>query len=938
MHPMGALARIDSIYLPLEELSMEQDTCRAMLCKAEEPWHALNVDEVARRFCTDIDSGLSDTECRRRIDECGPNIIERRKRRSWISMFLSQFTDPLVVVLLAAAVITFALADWVDTGVILAVVVINAGIGFIQEERAESAIEALSRLLKIQASVVRESRTVGVSSEDLVPGDLVMLQAGDKVPADLRLINEKNLQVDESVLTGESAPVSKSAIRVDPNVQISDRVCMAYSGTLVTAGSARGIVTATGNRTEIGLISDLILQAPVIATPLTRKLARFGKWLSTVVLGVALITLFIGIAIGRNPTEMFSAAVAIAVAVIPEGLPAIVTIVLAVGVQRMADRHTIIRTLPSVETLGSVTVICSDKTGTLTANEMTVRVAFAGDDDYEFGGIGYDPRDAVVAPVDTDDTELKSTVFIECMRCGLLCSDANITLHGDEWVASGDPTEVALIVAAMKAGLDPESHKMRWVRVDVMPFESANMYMATLNENPEGGRMIYLKGSVERVLDMCSNALTESGESDIMRDRIRDRADDLAREGLRILAFACKRVSSEIQCVSNEDLSELSFLGLQAMSDPARPEAIEAIRECRSAGIEVKMITGDNVVTARAVARDLGIGGSDVKSITGAELTNLTDDEFDRAARNSSVFARVAPEQKYRLVESLQSGRAVIAMTGDGVNDAPALKKADIGVAMGKAGSDVAKDASDMVLTDDNFASIVAAVEEGRTVFSNLLKTLAYILPTNAGEGLVIITALLSGFTLIVTPLQILWINTVTAVTLALPLAFEPKEQGLMDLPPRPPNSPLLPMALIFRIALVSVTMVVGAFVIFLYEGSMGASIESARTAAVGTIVAFEIFYLFSARSERTPVWQTPFFNNPYVWGGIFLVVLLQVAFTYLPSMNYFFGSAPIGWPVWGQILIISFPITLIVGAEKWARQRISARRALRPAATVDGD
>lgn len=893
---------------------------------AEKPtgkWHAMEVSQVVERLDTDLTHGLSEEEAARRIELYGPNKVTTGKRKSRLQAFLEQFTNPLVIILLAASLITFLLGEYLDSGVIMAVVIINAIIGFVQESKAESAIEALARMLKVEATVLRDGDSHRIPADQIVPGDVVILQSGDKVPADLRLVEIKNLQVDESILTGESVPVSLQTSVVEEDEPVAERVNMAYSGTLVSSGTGKGVATGTGDDTEIGRIHELVETAPTIATPLTGKLAKFGKLLSFAVLGVSALTFGLGVFVGRDAIEMFFTSVAIAVAMIPEGLPAIVTIVLAIGVNRMASRHAIIRTLPSVETLGSVTVICSDKTGTLTKNEMTVREVFTGGLNFEIGGVGYDPRLCCVVPTDTDDTELETKAFRDCLRAGLLCNDSGLEYKDEQWIPTGDPTEVALIVSAMKAGFDPEDEKENYPRLDVVPFESEKMYMATLHSTSEGGRIMFVKGSIEKMLDMSSSEMCDGTEREVSRERVMHRYEDLAGQGYRMLAFAEKEMPEGTDAISDDDLRNLTFLGLQAMSDPARPEAIEAVRECKEAGIQVKMITGDHVITAKAIARDLGIGGLEVVAKTGSELAQLSDEEFARTAQDALVFARVSPEQKYRLVEALQKAGNVVAMTGDGVNDAPALKKADIGVAMGMTGSDVARDASNMVLTDDNFASIVAAVEEGRTVFSNLIKSLVYILPTNAGEGMVIIAALLGGLILPVTPVQLLWINTVTAVALALPLAYEPAEPGLMKLKPRDPEAPMIPRHLIERIVLVGIVMVIGTFVIFLYEESIGASPEQARTAAVGTIVAYEIFYLFSARSERIPIWQMKLFNNPYIWVGILLVILLQSGFTYLPIMNVFFGTAPLPFGAWLRIIAVAFPILIVVGIEKTIRMRL---------------
>lgn len=890
-------------------------------------WHALEPQEVADRLGTNTVTGLTSSQAAARLQEFGPNTITSKRRKSRLLMLLSQFTNPLVVVLICASVVTLLLRDYIDTGVIMAVVVINAVIGFVQETKAETAVESLAKMLKVETVVVRDGQTGRLSAEGIVPGDIVVLQGGDKVPADVRILSERNLHIDESILTGESAPVSKSSESVKPSDPVTDRTCMTYSGTLVTGGSMKGIVVATGDDTELGRISGLIAEAPEIATPLTRKLSTFGKWLSAGVLGLAGLTFAVAVALGRNPREMFSAAVAIAVAMIPEGLPAIVTIVLAVGVKRMADRHAIIRTLPSVETLGSVTVICSDKTGTLTTNQMTVRRVHTGTEEYELSGAGYDPRPGGIVAVDPDHSQAMSEALIECLRCGLLCNESRLVHKDDEWIPEGDPTEVALVTSAMKAGLNPDAEHRERTRVDVIPFESSNMYMATLNRSPSGSHVIYAKGSVERILSMCSYQMADSHTIPLDAKHVQGRADDLAQQGFRILAFARKEVSGDTESISKSDLREMCFVGIQAMADPPRPEAIDAVRECREAGIDVKMITGDHVSTAHAVARDMGIGETDPLCVTGSELAEISGEEFDKLACSAAVFARVAPEEKYRLVESLQRAGEIVAMTGDGVNDAPALKKADIGVAMGKAGSDVAKDASDMVLTDDNFASIVAAVEEGRTVLSNLLKTLAYVLPTNLGEGLIVIVALLGGYVLPVTPIQILWVNTVTTVTLALPLAFEPPEPGIMKAPPRDPNAPILSARLIVRIIDVGIYMVVAGFTIFLLERSIGGVVQEARTAAVTTIVAIETFYLFQARSEQTPAWKLGLFSNPYIWIGVLAVVLLQLAFVHVPTMNFLFGSTPLTSDTWLLVVVVSAPVILVVGAEKAARRWLGMLR-----------
>ncbi|MDQ7825336.1 MAG: HAD-IC family P-type ATPase [Candidatus Eremiobacteraeota bacterium] len=882
------------------------------------PWHGLAVEKVLALLGASGTDGLSPEEAGKRLLHYGANEVPRGKRKSLVVLFLSQFTNPLVIVLIASALVTVFLKHPVDALVIGIVILANAVIGFVQEERAENAIESLSKMLSHEARVIRGGALQIKAARELVPGDLVALESGDRIPADIRLTEVNGASVNESVLTGESLPVLKATAPSAEAEPVAERTSMAYSGTLLVAGSARGIVTATGISTEIGKISGLILQAPAMETPLTMKLKGLSMQLSVVVLIFCLVLFAVAMAMGHRPAGMFNASVAIAVALIPEGLPAVVTIILAVGVRRMAARNAIIRNLPSVETLGSVSVICSDKTGTLTTNEMTVKHVSAGGRHFELGGIGYNPRHCCV--VEEGEHHKESAlpgVLLETLRCGLLCTTSSLEEHDGEWRAVGDPTEAALIAAAYKGGLTAGEYG-QYPRVDLLPFDSSRMLMATLHGTPGGTRVIYAKGSVEQILGLCSARLMEKGEEALEKEEVLLFADERAALGYRVLAFARKELESDASRIDEKALGGFTFLGLQAMSDPARPEAVKAVGECLKAGIEVKMITGDHVATAKAIAHDLGMGGEALEAFTGTQLAALGAGEFDKAARAGRVFARVAPEQKYRLVESLQKEGKIIAMTGDGVNDAPALKKADIGVAMGRAGSDVTKDAADMVLADDNFATIVSAIEEGRTVFSNLRKSLAWILPTNLGEGLIIVAALLTGMTMPVTPVQILWINTVTAVTLGLPLAFEAMEKDIMTRPPRPREAPIIDKPMLHRIMLVTFCIVAGTFLIFELDYTRkGVTIEEARTAAVAAIVGFEIFYLFSARSERVPVWKLGLFSNPYVWIGVFLAVLLQLGFTYLPFMNALFGSAPLPAVIWLDVLLISFLVIPAVSAHK---------------------
>jgi magnesium-transporting ATPase (P-type) len=888
-------------------------------------WHHLPEAEVADFLDADAERGLDRLEAEERQRRFGPNALTPRKGRGPLLRFLDQFNQALVYVLLAAIVVKLALGGYVDAGVIFGVVLLNAIIGFVQESKAASALDALSRSLTTEATVVRAGERRRVDARELVPGDLVLLASGDKVPADLRLLRVRNLKVDESALTGESVAVEKRAAVLDHDTTLADRANMAYSSTFVTFGTASGLVTATGDNTEVGRISELIAQADPLETPLTRQIAQFSRLLLYGILALAALTFLVGLLHGESWVDMFMAAVALAVAMIPEGLPAVLTVTLAIGVARMARRHAIIRRLPAVETLGSTTVICSDKTGTLTRNEMTVQRLWVPDEEYALSGVGYAPEGELTA--DGARVELDARpALAELLRAGLLCNEAGLREDGGVWRIDGDPTEGALLTAAAKAGFDAGAEHGRAPRLDAIPFESEHQYMATLH----GGAspVVYLKGSVEALLSRCDGVLDRDGMVvPVDAEGVRFRVDALAAQGLRVLAFA--RVDGAGRSgIDHPDLAGgLTFLGLQGMIDPPRVEAVRAVAACRRAGISVKMITGDHALTAAAIAAQIGLGERPGEralpaALTGRELAELHDDDLIKAAAETAVFARVTPEQKLRLVEAIQARGAVVAMTGDGVNDAPALRRADIGLAMGLTGTEVAKEASDMVLTDDNFATIEAAVEEGRGVFDNLTKFITWILPTNAGQGLVILVAVLLAQPLPVLPVQALWINMTTAVLLGLTLAFEPKEPGLMDRPPRPPGSSILDGVLLQRILLVGLMLLVGAFGLFEWALSHGASVEQARTVAVNVFAVGQAFYLLNCRSLRWSMFRIGVFSNPWVWAGIAAMAVVQLAFTYLPIMNRLFHTAPISAGYWAAVVAVGLTIYGVMGLEKRLRPR----------------
>ncbi|HSE07860.1 MAG TPA: cation-transporting P-type ATPase [Nocardioidaceae bacterium] len=890
--------------------------------------HDLPVHELLLVLETDRHAGLGEEEAARRLEKYGPNELPRVATLSPFMRLLLQMHNPLIYVLLVSGAVTIFLGAYVDASVILGVVVVNTIVGFVQETKAEAALDALRSMVHTEARVVRGGGQRGVPSEELVPGDLVLVGAGDKLPADLRLIAASLLWVDESALTGESVPVAKDEVVLPTTTPVADRRNMAYSGTLVTGGTGAGIVVATGGETELGEIHRLVGSSKTLATPLTRKLARFSKLLTVAILALAAVTFAIGVVRGQPGAEMFTAAVALAVGAIPEGLPAAVTITLAIGVSRMARRRAVIRRLPAVETLGGATVICSDKTGTLTENRMTVRTVWTPSDEHHLApeqpgdratGSGGSPEVAAGPArhrvLGEPSRGMTDEALRWCLLAGANCNDAELIASGE---VVGDPTEGAMLAAARRFGI--VAHGLP--RVGTLPFSSARQYMATRHTDPDTGRFVVLvKGALERVLDLCDAQMEPDGAlRPLDRSAALEAAHHLADQGMRVLATAVM-LDAPSECLDTleaDDSGPLSFTGLQAMLDPPRATAAAAVRTCRTAGLSVKMITGDHVATATAIARQVGLlDEGDGGVLTGEDLDRIADPDLPEAVEHAAVFARVTPEQKLRLVEALQARHHVVAMTGDGVNDAPALKQADIGVAMGRVGTEVAKEAGDMVLTDDDFATIEAAVEEGRGVFDNLTKFIVWTLPTNTGEAMVILVAILLGSSLPILPTQILWINMTTAVLLGLTLAWEPKERGLMERPPRDPRQSLLTGEVLFRTLLVSALLVAGAWWVFDYEITHGASIEVSRTAALNLFVAVEIFYLFSCRSLVDPMWRLGVLSNKWLLVGVGLQVLGQLAITYLPVMNVLFHTEPIGLDAWWRILLVAAGAASVVSLDK---------------------
>lgn len=895
-------------------------------------WHAFEINNVLTSLNSSTE-GLTEEEAHKRLSQYGPNRLRPSKKRSSWSIFLSQFKNLLVYVLLVSAIITLITGHLVDAGVILGVIILNAVIGFIQEGKAENALDSIREMLTSQANIQRSGKRIMISSENLVPGDIVFLQSGDKVPADLRLINVKNLRIDESSLTGESLNAEKSMLPCNEKAAIGDRNCMAYSGTLLTYGQGRGIVVATGDSTEIGKINALLVLAPPMTTRLLLKMSEFTKTLTVVIGILSVTTLVFGVLIrGYSISDMFLAAVSLAVAAIPEGLPAILTITLAIGVQRMAKRNVIIRRLPSVETLGAVTVICSDKTGTLTKNEMTAKTVSTSMNDFEISGVGYETHGTFM----TDGSEFscyllnkekfscdKYPDLIELARGSVLCNDASLIEVDDKKSVQGDPTEGALIVLGIKAGLDYKSEQSKFPRLDIIPFESEHRFMATLHGRQDSKRIIYLKGAPEQVLELCSYQRNSGNNIAINKNYWKNLINRIAGKGQRTLAIAVKEVTEAHSQLKFEDVQEgMCILGLVGIIDPPSGEATSAIQKCQTAGIRVKMITGDHVLTARAVGFEMGIGDG-TTALSGHDLNNLKDDEIQRLVKEVDVYARVSPEHKMRLVKAIQANGDVVAMTGDGVNDAPALKQADIGIAMGRKGTEVAKEAAEMVLTDDNFASIEHAVEEGRTVYDNIKKAIMFILPTNAAEAGIIIVAIALGRMLPITPVQILWVNMITAVTLALSIAFEPPEEGVMKRVPRDPKESILSPFLIWRIGFVSLILIIGTCGLFFLQRDSGVSIEISRTVAVNTLVAFEAFYLLNTRYIQDSAFtKEGIFGNGYVVAAIGLIILMQALFTYFPPMQSLFGTANLNFMKWFQIIVVASSVFFIVELEKYVLRK----------------
>ncbi|BAY35319.1 ATPase, E1-E2 type (plasmid) [Nostoc carneum NIES-2107] len=879
-------------------------------------WHTLPETELVQILYSHSEAGLSHQEATKRHQQMGANQLNIQARKSPWLKFIEQFHQPLLYILIAAGVVTLLLRDWIDAGVIFSVTLINVIISYIQESKAEDAIAALSQAVTTEATVIRDGQKTRLASTELVVGDLVLLASGDKVPADLRLLTVRELQVDESALTGESVPVEKITASLAVDTPLAERNNMAYAGSFVSFGQAEGMVVAIADATETGRISQLIESSTGLKTPLTRNIDKLSKTLLYAILGLAALTFAVGLGQGESWINVFKAAVALVVSAIPEGLPAIVTVILAIGVSRMARRNAIIRKLPAVETLGGTTVICSDKTGTLTENQMTVQRIYAGEQHYTVSGIGYAPDGEILLNRQPVDVYTEGQIALgETLAAGLLCNDSHIEWKDEQWSLVGTPTEGALITAANKAGLTPEELP----RIDTIPFESQFQYMATLHklETQQRQNLIYVKGSVEAILQRCDRQLDAQGQQTALNSAvIEQEVAQMAKQGLRVLAFASKKVTGKRSLDRHDIDTGLVFLGLQGIIDPPREEAIAAVAACQSAGIQVKMITGDHALTAAAIARQMEICSAEEQVFTGKQLAQMDEAEFSQAAEQGRVFARVAPEQKLRLVKALQLKGEIVAMTGDGVNDAPALKQADIGVAMGLAGAEVAKESADMLLTDDNFAAIEAAVEEGRGVYRNLRKAIAFLLPINIGESMTILIAIFLAIALPILPIQILWLNMVSSVGLIVPLAFEPKSRRVMQQPPRNPREKLLSGSLLQRILAISLFNWLVIFGVFQWILQTTGNEALARTMAINGLVAAEVFYLLSIsqfvpsviariQGKRKPIAYAPVI-------GIVVVVTLQCLFSQWSIMNQVFDTIPLTFTQALICVAVGLPVILI--------------------------
>ena len=894
-------------------------------------WHALPADTVAKQLATSLETGLDAGEAQNRLQKYGANRLPEGKTRGPFVRFLAQFNNILVYVLLGAGFTKLMLSLWLDAGIIFAVVLLNGLLGFFQEGKAEKALDSIRNMLSAEARTLRGGETRMTPAEDLVPGDVVLLESGDKIPADLRLTDVKNLRTEEAALTGESVPAEKTVDPVPEKATVGDRECMAFSGTMVVSGRASGVVVATGAETELGKINQLLANVSALETPLLRQIKKLGYTITAVVAVVAVAVFSYGHwVMGMAFVELFQAIVGIAVSLIPEGLPALITITLAIGVQRMAQRNAIIRRLPAVETLGSVSRICSDKTGTLTLMEMMVVSAATAESEYRISGNGYAPEGEVRQ---NGQPAAKDATMDLMGRVSMLCNDAELFQAEGVWKVEGDPTEGALYPFGNKLGMERKAEQQAYPRIDAIPFESEHKFMATLHRSADGKEMLFVKGAPEVIMEACDRQQMSDGQTaPFDRKHFMQVADKFAAQGERVLALAwLENPGVQAGSLGPADLPQnLVLVGLIGLLDPPRQEAIAAVKECHAGGIRVTMITGDHRITAAAIAKMLGIGDGKT-AITGTEIEEMNEAALREAVRDVDVFARASPEHKLRLVKAIQANKQIVAMTGDGVNDAPSLKKADIGVAMGIKGTEVTKEAAEMILADDNFASITAAVKEGRTVYNNIEKAILFLFPTNFAQAMVIAVAIFLGFTLPITAPQVLWVNMVTSVALGLVICFEPHEHDVMSRSPRAVDRSILTGFGIWRVIFVGLALVAFTLWAFFWMKGQGASDNLARTVAVNAITIGQIFYLLNSRFLLdSALTITGHMGNKYLPIGIGAVIVLQLLFTYAPPLQAVFGNEAIPLRVWPYLFAGGVVFFLIVELEKFIiRSSSSLKRAV---------
>jgi magnesium-transporting ATPase (P-type) len=886
-------------------------------------WHALPADEVVDHLDTDVDAGLSGQEAQRRLDHYGPNTLVGEEETPWWRTLLSQFQSPLIYILMIAGLITVILGEYIDAGFIAAVLVLNASIGFHQERQAEKSVRSLMELVSPEARVVRDGDEEVVAADTVVPGDVVLLEAGTRVPADLRLASVVSLRLDESLLTGESAPVDKVTAPVAEDAPVAERTDMAYDGAAVVSGRGRGIVVATGQATELGQIAEQMRETAELRTPLQDRMDQLAKIIGLVIGISVALTFAAGLGLGFGLGEMFLVAAALAVAAIPEGLPVVVTVALALGVNRMAKRQAIIRHLPAVETLGSTSLIGSDKTGTLTENRMSVQSVWADGQRYEpdAEGVPADLRDA--QPTEVPEPAAEPRVLAQL--AGVLANEARFRRTDDGADVGGDPTETAFLVDAARHGFGPEQCRQRWREEAAIPFESERRFSASFR-GFDGEHYVFVKGAPDRVLQMCTEF---AGEGVTDEQQVHEAVNQMARDGLRVLATAYRRIGRAPDPESPPEPQGLTFLGLHGLYDPPRVGVAEAIAGCQRAGQRVIMITGDHADTARAIAWQIGIvSDRDAPVLTGVDLDDLSDEDLPESLAHTSVFARVSPQHKRRLVDAGHALGHVVAVTGDGVNDGPALKSADIGVAMGLGGTDVAREASDMVLTDDNFVSIHDAVEEGRITFDNVRKVTFFLLSTGLGTFIVVPISIFLGWPLIMVPAQLLWANLITKGLQDLSLAFEPGEPDVLDQPPRRRKEPVITVAMWWRTILTGAVIGAGTLWMFHWAAQAGLTLEQQRTVALTTLVVFQAFHLFSSRSERRSVFAMSPVSNRFLVLAQAGALLVHIGALYLGFTQFILRVEPIPLEAWGWIVLVSVSVLVAIEIDKLVRRRLDRQAA----------